>query len=508
MSISPAFGLALALAALGSAQTPASPKIDTLGRDNPRSAVTGFLEACSDQDYAKASQYLDLHAISAQTRTERGPKLAKQLEAILNSDSHFSVLMLSRDPQGDRTDDADANREHIATVSLGAVPVTLQMERTAMGPGGPQIWIFSADTVTAIPKLALSATPPVFIKYLPPFFSSAAIAETPLWKWLALILAALVLLALSRQLDRLLAFLTRIAGERMHASVYVPWLQAIIEPLRVILSLLAFRLALEAVGPSAITRLYIGRAAQVLFVWSVAWCLMRLVELFLSRVESNLDTRRQFASRSMLRMGRRTANATIVVLAILLVLSNWGYNTATLVAGLGVGGIAVALAAQQTIANVFGGVSIIGDHPVRIGEFGKFGDLIGTVEDIGMRSTRIRTLNRTLVSVPNSSFAGYNLENYSVRDKVLFNPTLLIKRTTPEEQVHALMESLRKMLAANQQVESVPTPVRVTGLTAAALSVEIFCYVRTGNIDEFYTIQGDLLLEINRALLAANVELA
>lgn len=294
----------------------------------------------------------------------------------------------------------------------------------------------------------------------------------------------------------------------MHAAVYVPWLQAIIQPLRVILSLLAFRLALEAVGPAAITRLYIGRAAQVLLVWSVAWCLMRLVDLFLSRVESNLDTRRQFASRSMLRMGRRTANATIVVLGILLVLSNWGYNTATLVAGLGVGGIAVALAAQQTIANVFGGVSIIGDHPVRIGEFGKFGDLIGTVEDIGMRSTRIRTLNRTLVSVPNSSFAGYNLENYSVRDKVLFNPTLLIKRTTPEEQVHALMESLRKMLAANQQVEGVPTPVRVTSLTAAALSVEIFCYVRTGNIDEFYTIQGDLLLEINRALLAANVELA
>ncbi len=294
----------------------------------------------------------------------------------------------------------------------------------------------------------------------------------------------------------------------MHAAAYVPWFQAIIEPLRVILSLLAFRLALELVGPSAIARLYIGRAAQVLLVYSFAWCLMRLVELFLSRIESNLDAGRQFASRSMLRLGRRTANATIVVLAILLLLSNWGYNTATLVAGLGVGGIAIALAAQQTIANVFGGVSIIGDHPVRIGEFGKFGDLIGTVEDIGMRSTRIRTLNRTLVSVPNSSFAGYNLENYSSRDKILFNPTLSIKRTTPEEQVHRLVESLVKMLAANQSVESVPTSVRVTGIAAAALSVEIFCYVRTGDIDRFYTIQGDLLLAINRVLQEGNIELA
>ena len=499
--------LTLALAAPGSSQT-AAQKTDTLGRDNPRSAVTGFLEACGDRDYQRASQYLDLSAIGGQNRDLRGPALAQHLEGILNSDSHFSVLRLSRDPEGDRTDDADANREHIATIVLGGSPVTLDLERMPLSPGGPQVWLFARDTVAAIPRLARFATPPAVAKYLPPFFSSIQIAETPLWKWLALILAALLLLALSRQLDRLLAVITRIAAARLHLAPYVPWFLAIVEPVRVILSLVVFRLALEVVGPAAIARLYIGRAAQVLLVCSVAWCLIRLVELFLSRVEANLDTQRRFASRSMLHLGRRTANATIVVLAVLLVLSNWGYNTATLVAGLGVGGIAIALAAQQTLANVFGGVSIIGDHPVGIGEFGKFGDLIGTVEDIGMRSTRIRTLNRTVVSVPNSSFAGYNLENYSSRDKLLFNPTLSIKRSTPEDQVLRLVESLRQMLTANQLAECVPTPVRVTALAAAALSVEIFCYVRTSDIEKFYTIQGDLLLAINRALQEANVELA
>jgi MscS family membrane protein len=507
MKLFPVVSLAFALTTSPWAQT-AAPKTDTLGRDNPRSAVTGFLEAGGNRDYQQASQYLDLSGLAKFDRAQRGPELAKHLEAILNSDSHFTVLRLSRDSQGDRTDDADPNREHVASVTLNGAPVTLDMERTALAPGGPQIWLFSRDTVAAIPKLAGSATPPAIARYLPPFFSSVQIAETPLWKWLALILAVLLLLALSRQLDRLLEVISGIAGERMHAAAYVPWLLAIVQPLRVVLSLIVFRLALEVVGPSAIARLYIGRAAQALLVWSIAWCLMRLVDLFLSRVETRLDARRRFASRSMLRLGRRTANATIVVLAILLVLSNWGYNTATLVAGLGVGGIAIALAAQQTIANVFGGVSIIGDRPVGIGEFGKFGDLVGTVEDIGMRSTRIRTLNRTVVSVPNSSFAGYNLENYSLRDKVLFNPTLTIKRTTPEDQVRRLVDALRKMLAANRSVESVPTPVRVTGIAAAALSVEIFCYVRTANIDEFYTVQGDLLLAINGALLESNVELA
>src|SRR4029077_7556126 len=123
-------------------------------------------------------------------------------------------------------------------------------------------------------------------------------------------------------------------------------------------------------------------------------------------------------------------------------------------AGLGVGGIAVALAAQQTIANVFGGVSIIGDQPVRIGDYGKFGDLIGTVEDIGMRSTRIRTLARTVVSVPNSSFAGFHIENYSLRDKMLFDAKLGIKRSTPPELVDQVMKGLEQKLANHKSVEA------------------------------------------------------
>jgi MscS family membrane protein len=275
-----------------------------------------------------------------------------------------------------------------------------------------------------------------------------------------------------------------------------------------LLCLLLFRLGLELIGPAAIARLYIGRMAEAVFVWSVAWCVMRLVNLSLDRVESRMDETRRFASRSVLHLGRRTLNTVVVILAVLMILSNWGYNTSTLVAGLGVGGIAIALAAQQTIANIFGGVSVIADRPIRIGEYGKFGDLLGTLEDIGLRSTSIRTLNRTVVSVPNATFAGYNLENYASRDKILFNPTLQIKRGTPEDRVRGLVETLRQSLVENKEVETVPTPVRITGLGGAAINIEIFCYVLTPNINRFYILQGDLYLAINRALDAAQIELA
>src|ERR1700732_5482306 len=110
----------------------------------------------------------------------------------------------------------------------------------------------------------------------------------------------------------------------------------------------------------------------------------------------------QAVSYSVLPLGRQVLKLSLFLIAILGVLSVWGYNTNTILAGVGVGGLAVALAAQKTIENLFGGMSVITDRPVLVGDFCQFGGQVGTVEDIGLRSTRIRTLERTLVTVPNS----------------------------------------------------------------------------------------------------------
>jgi MscS family membrane protein len=153
-------------------------------------------------------------------------------------------------------------------------------------------------------------------------------------------------------------------------------------------------------------------------------------------------------------------------------------------------------------------VSVIGDHPVMVGDFGNFGGVMGTVEDIGMRSTRVRTLNRTLMSIPNSSFATMNLENYALRDKILFNPTLQIKRGTPKDKIRQAMKTLAEMLANDKRIEVGPSPIRLTSLTAASLGLEIFAYTLTDDIDEYYKIQADLFLEIDDALASSGVELA
>lgn len=479
---------------------------DSLRRENPRSSVTAFLQACQHGDFDTASEYLDLRSWSPANRKSIGPQVAKKLETALNYAPEFSVMQLTQNPDGPAPGE-NSQQITVATIAQGGQSYTLELERVSLASGQPPVWVFTPGTIAAALNMNISPVAPWLSHYLPPFLISVQFFSTPLWVWLAMLLVGVVLFLLAHAAQRLLLPLLEEAGQRIAPRAPWGWTEAVLRPVTVIVAIAVFRLFMEVVRPSAVARMYIGRVLELMIMWSIARCAVEIVDLLLTRVERNMAQHHSFSGRSILRLGRRTASATIIVIFILMVLSSWGYNTATLVAGLGVGGIAVALAAQQTIANIFGGVSVIGDHPISIGDFGKFGDVIGTVEDIGMRSTQIRTLNRTIVSVPNSSFASANLENYSVRDKILFNPTFQIKRTTPDDEVWRLIDAIHKSLADNHSVELVPTAVRLIGLSAASFHIEVFCYVLTADVDEFYKIQGQLFLAINDALQAAHLEL-
>ncbi len=489
-----------------SAPTPVAPAADPLGRTNPRSAVTGFLESVSAKDYARAERFLDLRNVPARTRDEKGVVLARQLEQILNSASHFNPLELSQNSEGNLNDDPNPNLENIATVRAGDGNFTLTLERVPEQAGGPLVWLFSSKTMAAIPNLTPISTESAIEGHLPTFLVSFKVLETALWKWIALLGVAVLLVLLFRLSARIVLFslqgiVQRIARTRWH------WLEAIVQPVLVFFAAVLFSIAQGIIDPSALSRLYIGRAILLIVVSSFAWCVINLVELFLARVDALLDPRQRVVSHSLIYLGRRATRVIIVVLAAIMVLNNWGFNMTTIIAGLGVGGIAVALAAQQTIANVFGGVAVIGDHPVMIGDFGNFGGLQGTVEDIGMRSTRIRTLSRTIVSIPNANFASMNLENFSLRDKILFNPTVQIKRGTSKEQLTRCMAAVEDLLKKDNRIEAGPTPLRISGLTAASFALEIFAYVLTSDINQFYRVESDLFVEINETLSAQGIEL-
>jgi MscS family membrane protein len=204
----------------------------------------------------------------------------------------------------------------------------------------------------------------------------------------------------------------------------------------------------------------------------------------------------------------RVVKGVVVFVAGVQLLSGFGFNVTALVAGLGVGGIAVALAAQKTVENVIGGVAVFFNQPVRVGEFCAFGDKLGTVEEIGLYATRVRTLDRTVVTVPNAQFSTMQIENYARRDRFWYHPRISLRYETTPDQIRYVLVEIRKMLYAHPRVDADPARVRFVGFGASSLDVDIFAYVHGADYSEFLEVAEDLNLRIMDIVSAAGSSFA
>jgi MscS family membrane protein len=491
----------------GSTSAPASsPPADPLNRTTPRGSIYGFLEACHDDNLLRASQYLDLRRIRADQRATQGPELAKQLGLLLDRDPHFEVQKVNNAPEGDLRDSLATDRESLDIFNLNGRPISLQMQR--VNQNGVNVWLVSADSVAHIPELSVLLTESAFEKRLPAPLVSIQFLDTPLWAWLALVLLALLLSLLSRLLSKAVIALAKPLAKRYSRWFHARRLEEFTEPLRLLLSIAVFKVCMRVIAPSALLRFFLDRVLTLLFFIGAAAFLMRAVDVISDRMISRLDPKERALSYSVLPLFVRFVKICIFCVAVLMTLSYWGYNTNTILAGVGVGGLAVALAAQKTIENLFGGISVITDRPVLVGDFCQFGGQVGTVEDIGLRSTRIRTLDRTVVTVPNSSFSTMTLENFSRRDRMWFHPMLRLRRDTEPEQVQQLMDAIKRMLEEHPRVDASGVPLRFTKISPESFDLEVFAYVLTPDYNEFLQIQSELLLKILEAASKLGVRFA
>jgi len=433
--------------------------------------------------------------VSVSDRAKNGPDLAVQLEDLLD-DTPFDIATLSRDSEGDLSD-LSPNTDRLASFDVNGQMIVLQLERQEPRPGD-HIWVVSASSVALIPKAHQAVAETPFEKKLPQVLVTFEILDTPVWRWIALLAAAVILWFLG---GFLAAALVRLLKPVSGAAGFSG-------PLRVALLAVGLRIAMEFASPATLSRTFLERALGLIIALAAAWAGALAIDLLTERWRSRLDPRMQAVSYSVLPLGRQVLKLTIFLIAILAVLNAWGYNTTAILAGVGVGGIAVALAAQKTIEDLFGGVSVISDRPVLVGDLCRFGDRTGTVMHIGLRSTRIRTPDRTVVSIPNGQFATMTLENISGRDKIWFHPTLNLRRDTTSEQLLKVLASLREILTGHPKVETGPIPVRFVGVGAYSLDVEVVAYVKTTDFDEFLAIQQELLLRILQAVEQAGTGLA
>jgi MscS family membrane protein len=265
-------------------------------------------------------------------------------------------------------------------------------------------------------------------------------------------------------------------------------------PIRILIFALAIWF-ISLLSRSVLMSAFWTYVALTLTVIGATWLCVRIID-----VVFKLKQRQLVATSSdkisMVQLGRKLSKIMAVSVGALVISYIAGINIAAVLAGLGIGGIAIAFAAQKTLENLFGGIMIISDQPIRVGDFCRAGDHIGTVENIGLRSTRIRTLKRTVVSVPNSQLALMNLENFAMRDKIWFHHTLKLRYETTADQLRYILAEIRKMLHEHSKVESSSARTRFVRFENSSLDVEVFAYVLETEYEPFLSIQEDLLLRI------------
>lgn len=521
-----------ALAGAGVAQTPVEKAgehpLERTDRSSPRATLESFLSSLNRawdlyekndprfQEYARAAKRcLDVSRLPPTVAETVQADSALVLKEVLD---RIELPPLSRVPGPDEVKAGGLRR--------WTIPYT-EIEIVLIGEGQREgEWLFSADTVERAREFyekvrrlpyqpgktgvhydelrfgSKSRLVAGIVAKLPPWAKREYVGQLG-WQWAVLallLLLSIVMVALSSMLGRRMvrtdSTFVSVIGSALTPLVMISlqWVIPPLAPWHVQLGGPGVRL----IGVVFTIVAYLGGAWLVAILFNHA---ARLVIHLTGADERPLH-------QQLILVVSKIASVMTIVFVLFKGGQTLGIPVSALVTGLGVGGLAVALSAQSTLENLIGGINLFADRPVRIGDFCKFGDELGVVEAIGLRSTRVRTLSRTVVSIPNSSFAKMQLENLSRRDRNLLRTKLRLDLDTSPDDIERLLVDLREMLEADERVAEEPFRVRLLDLGRDALEVEIYLYVLTDDWNEYLEIREELLLGAMRVVEAAGLRLA
>lgn len=327
---------------------------------------------------------------------------------------------------------------------------------------------------------------------LPPW-AFYILAKQPLWKWLAVGLALLggVVVAWlgwrsGRRLDK---YCRRIGADWRVGDLLAVSLTFV--------ALVGIAYFIEAMvqfreRPGIIVAVTLDAVNFVLLAWLAALVVSGIGNIVAGRFSSGKGS----LDAALIRLCFRILSIGCALVVMLRAADNFGLSITPIIAGLGVGGLAVALAIRPTLENIVGGFVLFADKPVRVGEFCAFGSMMGTVEAIGLRSTRIRALDRTLITVPNAEFSQLQIVNFTRRDMNLFQCSIGLRYETTPDQLRFVAAKIRKLLIQHSKVLPDPARVRFSEFGASAYILDIFALVQSADWNQFLAVKEDLNLRI------------
>ena len=487
------------LPGMAGAAAQAPPAKDPLERETPRGTVIGFIATARQGNNDVAALYLD-----TDLKGEAAADLARKLYVVLDARLPARLNELSDRPEGAATNPLRPDENIVGAISVTSGSFDVLVDRIARG-GTPPVWLFSRRTLASIPEAYEEVDRVVVDRFIPGFLGKPRIFGVRLFAWLVLLIGGPLCYRLLGLLTRPLAPLVSLWHRRSGGTGTVLE-RRVPGVVRLVIMAIAVRWLLVYLELPLLERQFWSGVSTLLLVAATGSCLL----LFNTYGERYLL--RQFVGSgdlgSLLRLARRVADVLVVVACGVAMLRYFGFDPTAALAGLGIGGIAVALAAQKTLENVIAGLSLIFDKAVEVGDAIKFGDTTGTVDYIGLRSTRIRTLDRTMLSVPNSQIASVSIESLSIRDKFWFHHFIGLRYETSAEQIKVVIEGIRRALTSHPSIDSQSVRVRFLRIGAFSLDIEIGAYVLTRDGERFLDLQQDLLLRIMAVIADAGTAIA
>jgi len=459
--------------------------------------------------------HLDLSQTPAAVRNEVGFRATYALQDIL--------LRVALPPMGEVPDWDAFDEEAPGRWRLPGTPITLVRMEEGSRAGE---FLFSASTVSdapgfydrishlpvqrpslfdswteAAPQLTGSLIPGALVRALPDFVKQTALG-TPIWKILLSVVALGVVVML-------FVLLNRWIGRGTSDAPFATTIRRMLLPISAIALAWALYLFLdvEVNTSGAFARLSESTLSVVTYV-ALAWLSWLAVLAVFEWVILSPKIPEQSLNANLLRLCARLVGILAFVLVLAQGAHSLGIPVLGVVAGLGFGGLAIALAIRPTLENLMGGLILFVDKPVRVGDFCSFGDLMGTVEEIGIRSTKIRGLDRSMISVPNASFVDMKLINWTRCDMRLILTEIGLRYETEPDQLRHVLARLREMLVAHPMIDRSTVRARFVGYGAHSLNVQIRAYALTPDWNEFLAIREDVFLRVNKIVAESGTKFA
>ncbi|HXW60000.1 MAG TPA: mechanosensitive ion channel domain-containing protein [Myxococcota bacterium] len=334
----------------------------------------------------------------------------------------------------------------------------------------------------------------------------------PAWYWVSVFVALVVSIVIARMLIRPLTNLVAFLSRQRELGDKRLFIEKLHGPIQVFATLMIFLLLSIFIKEPEHNEHDLSTAIRLVLILAFTYLFYKLIDYVFTRMlRFNQSPRSRVAL--VLPLGRRIAKTVLVILAFLLLLSQFGVDVSAFLVGLGVGGVAIALASQKILENLFGGAVLSLDQPFQVGDYCKCGDLLGYVEEIGVRSTRIRTLDRTLITIPNSKLSEMNIENYMEREKIRLYTILRISLDTPMDKLKELLSEFERLLLTDDNFHHDFHRIRLIGINDTGFDIEIYAFARSTVWSEFVAMREGLFfaylakmdeLEIKLALPSVN----